>query len=84
MFVEINQHEKPLVLNIDKIEAIVPITDDLFRVQCERGSYEVNKAAARILKQKMGLIGTQQNTQIEQYNQLVASLRTKGPNIQKA
>lgn len=84
MFVEINQHEKPLVLNIDKIEAIVPITDDLFRVQCERGSYEVNKVAARILKQKMGLIGTQQNTQIEQYNQLVASLRTKGPHIQKA
>jgi hypothetical protein len=30
------------------------------------------------------LIGTQQNTQIEQYNQLVASLGTKGPRIQKA
>ena len=53
MFVEIKQHEKPLVLNIDKIEAIVPITDDLFRVQCERGSYEVNKVAVKILKQKM-------------------------------
>ena len=84
MFVEIKQHEKPLVLNIDKIEAIVPIPDDLFRVQCELGSYEVNKAAARILKQKMGLIGTQQNTQVEQYNQLLASLGTKGPRIQKA
>jgi len=84
MFVEIKQHEKPLVLNIDKIEAIVPITDDLFRVQCERGSYEVNKNAVKILKQKMGLIGTQQNTQVEQYNQLLASLGTKGPRIQKA
>lgn len=84
MFVEIKQHEKPLVLNIDKIEAIVPITDDLFRVQCERCSYEVNKVAVKILKQKMGLIGTQQNSQVEQYNQLVASLGTKGPRIQKA
>lgn len=84
MFVEIKQHEKPLVLNIDKIEAIVPITDDLFRVQCERDSYEVNKNAVKILKQKMGLIGTQQNTQVEQYNQLLATLGTKGPRIQKA
>ena len=84
MFVEIKKNKKPLIVNIEKIESLEPITEDTWKLQCEHNTHEIDKSQVKILKQKMGLIGTQQNTQVEQYNQLLASLGTKGPRIQKA
>ena len=83
MFVEIKKNKKPLIVNIEKIESLEPITEDTWKLQCEHNSHEIDKSQVKILKQKMGLLATN-TTQIDQYNQLVATLGTKGPRIQKA
>lgn len=83
MFVEIKKNKKPLIVNIDKIESMEPITEDTWKLQCEHNTHEIDKSQVKILKQKMGLLATN-TSQIDQYNQLLASLGTKGPRIQKA
>jgi hypothetical protein len=83
MFVEIKKNKKPLIVNIEKIESLEPITEDTWKLQCEHNSHEIDKSQVKIIKQKMGLLANN-TAQIDQYNQLIATLGTKGPRIQKA